>query len=280
MPEGDTVYKVARALQPLLEGEPLEALWLRDRGELAELAGARVDEVASLGKHFLIAIGKGVVLHVHLGLHGKWHRYRPGETPRGSGMPSLRIETKAWRLLCYRAKVAELVRRSELGAHPSLARLGPDLLAEPVAFATILARARSAAPATAGELLIDQRIACGIGNAFKNEVLFLEGVHPSADPRGLSDEQLLSLYRTGRELLLKNLGGWPRTTTRAVRPGEPWPPGEPRHFVFERTGLPCPRCTARIGFYRQGDFATPTYFCPDCQPRVAAPDCQPRADAP
>lgn len=268
MPEGDTVHKLVRALRPLLEGEAVEALWLRDRGEAAELAGLRIEEVAALGKHFLFALGPRVVLHVHLGLHGKWQRYRPGEAwRRPHAEPSLRLDTKAWSFVCFRAKWADLLRRRALGAHPVLGALGPDLLADDVAFAEILERARRRDPASAGELLLDQRVACGVGNAFKNEILFLEGLHPSAPPRALGDEELLALFRRGRELLQRNLGGWPRTTTRVVEPGAPWPAGLPRLFVFERAGQPCLRCAAALAFFRQGDFASPTYFCPGCQGR-------------
>jgi endonuclease VIII len=77
---------------------------------------------------------------------------------------------------------------------------------------------------------------------------------------------VVALFECGRDLLGRNLGGWPRTTTRPVRPGEPWPAHEPRYFVFERTGEPCLRCGARIEMLRQGDFAALTYLCPKCQP--------------
>jgi endonuclease VIII len=266
VPEGDTVHKLTRALRPLLEGEALESLWIRDRGEVRELAGLRIEEVAALGKHFLVAVGPEVALHVHLGLHGKWHRYRSGESwQRSSGAASLRLDTKAWSFVCFRAKWAELLRRRELGAHPVLGRLGPDLLAEEVDFGAVLERARRRDPPHAGDLLLDQTVACGLGNVFKNESLFLEGLHPGASPRALEDQRLLALFRRGRQLLQRNLGGWPRTTTRVVEPGAPWPRDLPRLFVYERTGRPCLRCGAAVEFFRQGDFASPTYFCPECQ---------------
>lgn len=79
MPEGDTVHKIANALRPLLEGAPLASLWIRDRGEFASLAEIAVEEVSALGKHLLIALGPRHVLHVHLGMHGKWFRSRRGD---------------------------------------------------------------------------------------------------------------------------------------------------------------------------------------------------------
>jgi endonuclease-8 len=278
VPEGDTVHKLAAAFRPLLVGERVASLWLRRVGDVPAAAGERIDEVAALGKHFLIAIGARQVLHVHLGLHGSWHRYRAGEAwHRDRDAAWLRLATAEWELVCFRPKVAELVARAELRSHPVLSRLGPDLLAADVDWDEILERARRRAPETVGDLLFDQSIACGIGNAFKNEILFLAGLHPDTPPAALSGEALVGLFRTGRELLGRNLGGGPRTTTRPVNPGERWPAGEPRYFVFERTGEPCLRCGTPIELFRQGDYATLTYLCPRCQPAERLPS---RAAAP
>jgi endonuclease-8 len=271
VPEGDTVHKLVRAFRPILEGERLESLWLRRIGEVRELAGERIEEVSALGKHFLLAVGKEQVLHVHLGLNGSWHRYRAGERwQRDPGAVWVRLATREWELACFSAKVAEILPRAELRRHPVLARLGPDLLAEDVDWDEILERARRRAPATVGDLLFDQSIACGIGNAFRNEILFVAGLNPETAPATLSAERILELFRTGRELLGRNLGGWPRTTTRPVNPNERWPADEPRYFVFERTGEPCLRCGTRIELIRQGDLASLTYWCPRCQPAPLA----------
>jgi endonuclease VIII len=267
VPEGDTVYKLARAFKPILEGQLVETLWLRRVGDLRDLAGERIEEVSALGKHFLFAIGPRSVLHVHLGLNGTWHRYRAGDPwQRDRELAAVRIATPEWEHVCFSAKVAEVVPRAELRRHPVLSRLGPDLLAEDVDWDEILERARRRAPPTAGDLLIDQFVACGIGNAFKNEVLFLAGLHPDTPTASLSAERIVALFRSGRELLGRNLGGWPRTTTRPVNPNERWPAEEPRYFVFERAGEPCLRCGAPIELFKQGDFASLTYFCPRCQP--------------
>jgi endonuclease VIII len=273
VPEGDTVHKIAAAFRPLLVGERVERLWLRRVGEVAEAVGARIEEVAPLGKHFLLAIGARSVLHVHLGLNGSWHRYRTGEAwQRDPKLAWVRVAMRDWELVCFSAKVAEVLPRTELRRHPVLSRLGPDLLAQEIDWDEVLERARRRAPATAGDLLFDQSIACGVGNAFKNEILFLAGLHPDTPAAALPAEQVLDLFRIARELLGRNLGGWPRTTTRPVNPDEKWPPDEPRYFVFERTGEPCLRCGAPVAMFRQGDFASLTYYCPRCQPAQPLPN--------
>lgn len=287
MPEGDTVHKLARALARDVEGRPLEGLWLRDRGWVELLAGRRVREVAALGKHLLVAVGPSAepagapleaadrtsddwVLHVHLGMNGRFHRYREGERwQRPARQASILLRVRGWLFVGFRVPVAELLRRGALAQHPQLRSLGPDLLAGPVREAEVLRRARGAVADSVASLLLDQRVACGIGNVYKSEVLFLEGVHPRCHASALSDARLLGLYRTARRLLANNLGGGWRTTTRPLVPGRPARRREARLFVYDRAGRPCRRCGAAIESARLGDEARPTYWCPTCQPALA-----------
>jgi endonuclease-8 len=267
MPEGDTVHKIAHALRGRLEDERIASLWLRERGTVGALTGARVHEVAALGKHLLVALaprdGGESVLHVHLGIAGRWRRVEPGA--RRLGGERLRVEAGKDGFACLRAPVVELLRRVELPGHPTLSRLGPDLLGESLDPAAVVARARRRDPPTMADLLLDQTVACGLGNVYKSELLYLERLAPRASPRQVGDDRLVALYERARALLLANLGGWPRTTTRAVRPGEPWPAGLPRLWVYGRNGRPCLRCGARVVAERQGDLARVTYSCPRCQ---------------
>ncbi|RIL06817.1 MAG: formamidopyrimidine DNA glycosylase [Proteobacteria bacterium] len=271
MPEGDTVHKLVNAMRPLLEGRALAKLWLRDRGDVPELAGERVAEVAALGKHFLFVLGERAVLHVHLGMNGKWLRYARGQRwTRSAATAVVRLDTADWSFVCHQAPVCELLRRRDVALHPVLSRLGPDLLAPEIDLDLVVARARRREARSAAELLLDQRVACGVGNVYKSEVLFAERVHPERDPRTLGDDAIAALYATARSLLRQNLGGWKRTTVRALAPGESLPLGMPRLFVYGRGGEPCLRCGARIASRLHGDDARSTYWCPRCQPAQGA----------
>ncbi len=271
MPEGDTIHKLARALGSELEGQRLDALWLRDRGYVGGLAGARVREVAALGKHLLVVLARqgaaDWVLHVHLGMHGRWQRAPSGAPPRAA---KLLLAARGSGYACTRPAVAELLRRVDVTAHPVLRRLGPDLLGPELPLPRILARARRSRAACVAELLLDQTVACGLGNVYKSEVLFLSSLHPFTPVDRLSDGALEQLYRRGRELLGWNLGGWRRTTLRRVEAGRDLPRGEPRLWVYGRAGLPCLRCGSRIAATRLGDGARATWWCEGCQPRLHA----------
>jgi endonuclease-8 len=277
VPEGDTVHKLANALRPRLEGAPLVSLWLRDRGRVASLAGVVVEEVSAIGKHFLFALGARDVLHVHLGMNGKWFRNAPGESnERADRSAVLRIDTANDRFTCTRAPVAELLRRRDLAVHPVVARLGPDLLAPEFDASRAVARARRRDRRSVAELLLDQHAACGIGNVYKSEVLFAERMDPWTPPADIDAARLAAIYDRARTLMQQNLGGWRRTTVRPVRSGEPWPLGLPRLFVYGRAGEPCLHCGARIESRLQGDDARSTYWCSRCQRPSASSTASPR----
>ena len=115
MPEGDTIHKLARGLRPHLLDQPVETLWLRDRGEIAPVAGRHVREISVLGKHLLIGFGaprerSEWALHLHLGMKGKLRRLGPGEpVRRPAWQVAARIETAGARHVFTRTSICELL---------------------------------------------------------------------------------------------------------------------------------------------------------------------------
>lgn len=272
MPEGDSIYKDALHLRPLLLDHPLHRCWMRDRGWVERLKGKRVQAVDAYGKHLLIAIEPEWVIRVHLGMYGRWRTF---EGARAAKAPFTRaavgLETAAVALLCFRAMQAELVRAGDPVLRRRLQRLGPDLLGPQPPWDEILHRARTGEPRSIAELLLDQQVAAGIGNVYKSEVLFLEGVHPLCSVDALEDATLLHIYRQSRTLMLANLGPGARTTTLLASPGVRRPPSTSRTWVYRRSGLPCFRCGSPIARTTHGDMARSTYWCPRCQPPASAP---------
>ena len=247
MPEGDTIHKLAARMRPELERATLDKLWLRDRGELRALRGATVTEVSALGKHLLIGLqpdgtraSAAHVLHVHLGMHGRWDRYAVGERwrrPAHQAVVQIASAEREW--VCFKAGTHELLRAVDVATHPSLRRLGPDLLAEAFDARRILARARRSEPRTLSDLLLNQRVACGLGNVYKSEILFLEGLDPRARVDRIDDDTVVRCFATGRRLLAQNLGAWRRTTIRRVTPGTEPRANDPRFWVYGRAGESC-----------------------------------------
>jgi endonuclease-8 len=267
VPEGDTIHNLARRLAPSLVGQRLEALLLRQRGEVTDLRGEQVQSVDALGKHLLFAIGPRWVLRVHLGMRGRFRQLATSAPWRDSARrATVALVTRQIVHLCHRASQAELVPRKRLALDPQLARLGPDLLGPEPDFDRVLRRARSGGARTIGDVLLDQRVACGLGNVYKSELCHLTAVNPWTPAGQLDDVTLTSLYRLGRQLLQRNVG--PRTY-RITRPAHPAAARQKRVrlWVYNRAGRPCYTCDEPIRSARQGDDARPTYWCPSCQPR-------------
>src|SRR4051794_5180514 len=232
MPEGDTLFRTAAGLRPYLVGRSVERARAQGPGpvpQVARLIGHRVDAVESQGKNLLIRFDGGLELRTHLRMNGSWHRYRPGERwRRPPGRARLVLEVPGAVAVCFDAPVVELFETRAEALHPSLSRLGPDLL-DP-AFDADEAMRRLRDPSRAGqqigEVLVDQRVMAGIGNIWKNETLFAERVSPFATVGSLDDVTLRRVVTTARRLL----------SAAAARSR----PGPMR--VYRRPGRPCARC--------------------------------------
>lgn len=262
MPEGDTIHRIALALGRELPGRVLDRLELRDRGVVRELAGRRIEGVEARGKHLLVHLEGGWSLRTHLGMHGRWTRRHVRE--RGPARPTAVLVSGDVLYACERAYTAEVVRTGALRAHPRLARLGPDLLVEPAPIEAAVARARLAAyhDREIGDLLLEQRVAAGIGNVYKSEVLFERRVHPRTRTGQLGDVELAALFETAARLMRLNLVTRRRTTVPLTRRPRP---SSPRLWVYGREGAPCLDCQTPIRRFLQGDMGRTTYFCPRCQ---------------
>jgi endonuclease-8 len=266
MPEGDNIHRQATALNEQLVGRSVSVLWARGV-PYPRLAGATVTRVEARGKHLLLDVGDARV-HVHLGMSGRLQLAPGGRlAPSTGARASLAIATDEVTALWWRAPRVEVLRAAFAHAHPALASLGPDVLAADFDAAAAVPRARQRPPETQlGPLLLDQRVASGIGNVYKSETLFLERLDPFASISSVDDATLARLYARARTLMQQNLGPWNRTTTRDMTRGGPAPRGEARLHVYRRAGHSCRACGALIRAAAQGDPPRTTYWCPGCQP--------------
>jgi len=227
------------------------------------MVGRTVQKVQAMGKHLLIRFDSGHVLHTHLRMTGSWHVYSVGERwQRPANQAKVTLTCGDRVAVCFNAPIVELLAPGAEANHPSLAGLGPDLLARPLDVEEIRRRARQRPPETAlGELLLDQRVVAGIGNIWRCEALFLEGRSPLAPQSSLTDAELDALMSTAARIMSEALGPSGRSS------GRPAPfTGRPERWVYRRTGRPCRRCGTAIQSRAQGDQARMAYWCPTCQP--------------
>jgi endonuclease-8 len=277
MPEGDTLARIAVALRPYLAGRVVTGARARLPGpQISRIVGQKIDAVDAAGKNLLIRFDGGLELRTHLGLHGSWHRYRPGETwRRPPSRAALVLEVPGAVAVCFDAPVVELFERRAEVVHPTISMLGPDLLDPSFDQAEAVRRLRdpSRAETPIGEAVLDQRAVAGIGNVFKSEVLFIERVDPFAKVGTLEAPTLERVLGTARDMLMANARSDApagRTTTVDPKTGKKLAPS--RLWVYDRAGRPCHRCGTLIRSGPQGaELPRTTYWCPSCQAPADAP---------
>ncbi len=220
MPEGDTIFRTAGVLRAALVGRRITAAraqpqpGLRRVPDLSRLVGATVTSVEARGKHLLIGFENGLTLRSHLRMRGSWHRYRPGEPWR---LPLRRasaiLETAESVAVAFDTPVVELLTDADLRRSRALDELGPDLLSGSFDADEALRRLRDRDAEALGNALLDQRAVAGIGNVYKSEVAFLEGLDPWAPVAAFDDAELTDALRAARRLLQANTRGGARVTT-------------------------------------------------------------------
>ena len=260
MPEGDTVHTLASVLSRGLTGRRLDAVRVRGQS-LPQLSSSRVLSVASRGKHLFIDLGNGQSLRSHLGLYGVWHHYaraEPWQRPDRQATLVLEVEDRVY--VCFNAREVELMQTDGFRGQDLRNRLGPDLTRGAYDLDRIWGRALELLPGDTAvtDLLLDQRVAAGIGNVYKCEVLFATRQSPRLRLRHLTRADFFVLYRTAGVLLNGNLTGGPRRT-RPNDDGRGW------LWVYGRAAQPCLVCGTPICRAALGVNPRSTYWCQVCQ---------------
>lgn len=270
MPEGDTIHKIANFLKPRLTDQVVHDVTLaprfearRERGRRSttRVAGHAVTDVVARGKHLFIAFDNALALRSHLGMYGSWHFYAHDAAWRKpKKQASLVLTTEDTVYVCFNAREVEWVAAPSVRERVIDMRLGPDLTAGAPDPSTVVRRAREfLEPDTPlVDVLLDQRVACGIGNVYKSELLFIRRHPPMTRLDEVDDETLAGCFGLATRLLGSNLGGGKRVTRREKdNAGRLW--------VYGRGGSPCLRCDGTIRYARLGKHHRGTYWCADCQ---------------
>jgi endonuclease VIII len=265
MPEGDTIHRIAASLAPRLTGKTLERV--TTQGLVRDIAGRTVKSVEAHGKHLVIELDDGAYLRAHLGMNGRFRAYdrAAGDAMLAKlspGRASLALVTDDGVYLWIGAPTIEIAHRRHPRHGMAVAALGPDILADDFDIQGAAHRAAEQPGRMIAEVLLDQRIAAGIGNIYKCEALFATGIDPRTRVETLEVPTLEAIYAAARSQMLANLGPAPRTT-RAALTGAP---RDDRYFVYSRTGKPCVRCGTPIACVSLGEPPRWTWSCPTCQP--------------
>src|SRR5580698_7942612 len=149
VPEGDTIFRSARALHRALAGQKViafESVYapLVSVHDNTPLIGRTVDRVEARGKWLLIYFSGDLILLTHMLMSGSWHIYRPGESwKRSAHDMRIVIETEKLIAVAFAVPVAEFHTAETLARRDRFKDLGPRLLDAEVDEAEVARRLRS-----------------------------------------------------------------------------------------------------------------------------------------
>ncbi len=282
MPELPEVETVRRGLQPFLEGRQFERVDVRRTGlrwpfpeRMAErLTGARVVSLARRSKYMLAHLDRGETLLIHLGMSG---RVAVSDRVEDSWSEVIIDFQKHDHVVFFvaggpfiafndprRFGAMDLWPTATVGAHPLLARIGPEPLGNgfsPAVLAGALAGRRSAVKS----VLLDQRTVAGLGNIYVCEALWRARISPLVRAADLDDKQIAILAGEIRSVLTDAIaaGGSSLRDYRQVD-------GELGYFqhdfaVYGKEGAQCPRSGCSGTVLREVQGGRSTFHCPACQ---------------
>ena len=275
MPEGDTVFRTARNLGRALMGKPIIGFrstfpLLTRFNDDTPLVGQTVDKVEARGKWLLIHFSGGGILTSHLLMNGRWHIYRQGERWQAPRLAMrIVIENREYQAVGFRVPVARMHTEQSLARDLHVASPENDLLSDEFDSSAALTRLLSRRHEALADALLDQSVIAGVGNVFKSEICFVQGLHPFRAVGTLTRDEAAATIAIAQKLLRANVledsgdlivtyRGQQRRTTHDSDPESLW--------VYGRAGDPCRRCGEPIRRRIQGADARVTFWCPCCQP--------------
>lgn len=283
MPEGDTIYRSARAMQRAIGGKVCTGFEtglapLARVNDDTPLAGRTIEKVEARGKWLMVHFSGDLILLTHMLMSGSWHIYRTGEKWwMGKDRMRAVIRTADWQAVAFNVPVAEFHTARSLERYSQVPKLGVDVLGEGYTVEKGMASLREYGAAHPGAeiavVLLNQRVLAGLGNVYKSEVAFAAGVNPFRAMSTITERELEVMAEVSGKWLKVNVldgagdgivtySGNRRTTGATNR--------EDRLWVYGRQGQECRRCGAIVEMRKQGEQARSTYWCPGCQPWVPA----------
>lgn len=268
MPEGHVIHRLATALTETFGERPVSVTSPQGRFDTAGLDGSVLLGSEAVGKHLFIDFDTSDVVHIHLGLIGKL-QLTPLEAPWGQvrlritdGVTAADLRGPQWCRILTQAEKAAVIDLS-----------GPDPLRPDADPSRGLAKVqRSGKPLAA--LLMDQKVAAGVGNIFRAEVLYRHRLNPLVPGREVDARTWRIVWDDLVGLMEYAVVHGRIDTVREEHSPEAQgrDPRVDRHggevYVYRRADQPCLVCGTPI--------RTTTlegrnlYWCPRCQRRSKA----------
>ncbi|WP_210650388.1 Fpg/Nei family DNA glycosylase [Nocardioides sp. SYSU D00065] len=268
MPEGDSVWRLARRLDRQVAGRTVVRSDFRTPTlATRDLSGRRIVGHDTHGKHLLTRFSAtgdspAATLHSHLRMDGSWSTLAPGKRLPAKVQPHVRLV-----LGLDDARTVHGIRLHDLVLVPTdresdvVGHLGPDPLRDDWDAAEAVRRLGTDPRTPLVTALLDQRSLAGLGNLWVNELAFLTGVSPWTPIGEVDIARLVERAATMLRHSATVEGAYQVTTGSSAKGDDHWVTGR------QRQG--CRRCGGPVSVSAEvpGDPANRrTWWCRTCQP--------------
>lgn len=239
MPEGPSIVILKELVQPF-KGKKVIAVEGNSKQDIQRLAGKKIIDFKSWGKHFLICF-KNFSVRIHFMLFGSYRINEHKQTPA-----RLALLFKDGELNFYACSV-QFIEEDVNEIYDWTGDVMNDNWNAQQAFEKLQSQ-----PATlACDALLDQHVFAGVGNIIKNEVLFRIKVHPESNVGAMPADKLNELIAEARNYSFDFLEWKKQYVLR-------------KHWLAH-TKKTCPRCNIPLTKKYAGKTKRRTFFCNNCQ---------------
>jgi len=240
MPEGPIIIILKEELQQFKHKEVIAANGYTPNLDPDTLAGQKLMDIKSWGKHLLLCFPKFTV-RVHLMLFGSWRI-----NSRGKRNASLGLEFPNGEVNFYVSSIALITKPLD-----EIYDWQADVMSDEWDGGHAIKKLIEKSKAYIGDVLLDQQIFSGVGNIIRNEAMFRARVHPQSLVGNIPTEKLQELINETVKYSFDFLK-WKRQGTLR------------KHFeAYEQET--CPR--DHIPFHKAdlGKTKRHTYYCDVCE---------------
>ncbi|MDC7245490.1 MAG: bifunctional DNA-formamidopyrimidine glycosylase/DNA-(apurinic or apyrimidinic site) lyase [Sphaerochaetaceae bacterium] len=268
MPELPEVETIKRDLIPLFKEHPvIRSVTVYNPSSLSNphchtLKDLRVTHIERMGKYLIFSFDRQFFFTIHFRMSGSFFIREPS-SPADIHDRVLLTTDGFIAAFHDQRKFGRITVESSLGQLQR--KLGPDALDDRLTSLNFHSICRSHSRMIK-PFLLDQKVVCGLGNIYTDEILFAAKIHPGRKTDTLTRAETDSIFFSMRRIL--NEGIKARGTSLGDTDGNFQSGGGRGNYqhslqVFQRKGELCRRCKSVIIATSVG--GRTTHLCPYCQ---------------
>ena len=239
MPEGPSIIIAKEAAQEFT-GKKIISASGNSKQDIQRLAGKKILEFKSWGKHFLICF-KTFTVKIHFMLFGSYRVNEGKESP-----PRLSLQFKKGELNFYACSIQFIEEPLD-----EIYDWSADVMSDTWNPKKAIKKLIKDPELLVCDALLDQQIFSGVGNIIKNEVCYRIKVHPESHVMALPAKQLKLLVAEARNYSFDFLE-WKKQYVLK------------KHWLAH-TKKTCARCKVPLVKRYSGKTKRRTFFCEHCQ---------------